>query len=199
MVRSTFYEESATPINAQAEARVAQAFHIAGIVALVLAGIIVFLSLTYIPSMFTVYEGLDLVINIVLFIAPVLALVGMFFLFRHFKRKKNVSYDYTFVADEVRITKVFNGKSRKYQRTLAASQMLKIGYVERDSFRRTLEGVRDKKAVYLTPNREPAEGKMFIYILYSSSIEKTLYVMECRQQMLEYIVMPAGRSKFEAQ
>ena len=77
--------------------------------------------------------------------------------------------------------------------------MLKIGYVERDSFRRTLEGVRDKKAVYLTPNREPAEGKMFIYILYSSSIEKTLYVMECRQQMLEYIVLAAGRSKFETQ
>ena len=75
--------------------------------------------------------------------------------------------------------------------------MLKIGYADKDSFQRTLEGIRNKKAVYFTPNKEPAEGKMFIYILYSTSIEKTLYVLECRQQLLEFIVMAAGINKFE--
>lgn len=199
MARTTFYEESATSVNAQTEARIAKAYNIASIIALSIAALIVFLSLTYIPSMFMMYEGVALVLNLIVFFAPILALVGLFFLFRHLKRKKNISYDYTFVEDEVRITKVFNGKSRKFQRTLSAAQMLKIGYVDKDSFRRTLEGVRNKKAVYLTPNKEPAEGKIFIYILYSSSIEKTLYVLECRQQMLEYIVLAAGINKFERQ
>lgn len=199
MARTTFYEESATSVNAQTEARIAKAYNIASIIALSIAALIVFLSLTYIPSMFMMYEGVALVLNLIVFFAPILALVGLFFLFRHLKRKKNVSYDYTFVEDEVRITKVFNGKSRKFQHMLSAAQMLKIGYVDKDSFRRTLEGVRNKKAVYLTPNKEPAEGKIFIYILYSSSIEKTLYVLECRQQMLEYIVLAAGINKFERQ
>ena len=199
MARTTFYEESATSVNAQTEARIAKAYNIASIIALSIAALIVFLSLTYIPSMFMMYEGVALVLNLIVFFAPILALIGLFFLFRHLKRKKNISYDYTFVEDEVRITKVFNGKSRKFQHTLSAAQMLKIGYVDKDSFRRTLEGVRNKKAVYLTPNKEPAEGKIFIYILYSSSIEKTLYVLECRQQMLEYIVLAAGINKFERQ
>ena len=49
----------------------------------------------------------------------------------------------------------------------------------------------------LTPNREPVEGKIFIYIHYSSSIEKKLYVLECRKELLEYVVFAAGRNKFD--
>ena len=44
-----------------------------------------------------------------------------------------------------------------------------------------------------------AEGKIFIYLLYSSSIEKRVYVLECRKELLEYLVFAAGRNKFERQ
>lgn len=202
MARTTFYEESAISVNARSEERVARAFNIVGISCLVMAGIIILLSLTIVPTWIGTYvEGevtlAWLIAQLVIWAMPIVALIGIFFLFRFFKRKKNVSFDYTFVEDEVRITKVFNGKSRKHQCTLNAEQMLKIGYADKDSFQRTLEGIRNKKAVYFTPNKEPAEGKMFIYILYSTSIEKTLYVLECRQQLLEFIVMAAGINKFE--
>ena len=55
MARTTFYEESAASVNAQTEARIAKAYNIASIIALSIAALIVFLSLTYIPSMFMMY------------------------------------------------------------------------------------------------------------------------------------------------
>ena len=109
-----------------------------------------------------------------------------------------MSYDYTFVEDELRVTKVFNGKSRKHIRTFKAEQILKIGYVDSASFERTIAGLQGKKAIPLTPNQEPAEGKIFIYILYSTSVEKKVYVLECRKELLEYLVFATGRSKFES-
>ena len=91
---------------------------------------------------------------------------------------------------------MFNGKTRKHLLTMKADQMLMIGYADTDSYERLLAGQRNKKPTYLTPNREPAEGKIFIYIHYSTSIGKTLYVLECRKEMLEYVVFAAGRNKF---
>ena len=115
-----------------------------------------------------------------------------------FRRRYNVSFDYTFVEDELRISKVFNGKKRKYLRTLKADQMLKIGSCAKESFVRTQAGMSKKQILRMTPNEEPAEGKEFFYILYSSSIEKVLVIIEARREILEYLVRAAGRSKYEA-
>ena len=83
--------------------------------------------------------------------------------------------------------------------TFKADQILQIGYVDSASFERTIAGIQGKKAIPLTPNREPAEGKMFIYLLYTSSVGKKVYVLECRQELLEYLVFAAGRNKFVRQ
>ena len=93
---------------------------------------------------------------------------------------------------------MFNGKSRKLLLIIKIDQLLKIGFYESESYSRTLAGQRGKKAVFLTPNKHPCEEKEFIYLLYSSTIEKTLYVLECRRVMLEFLVRAAGRNKFEA-
>lgn len=200
MARSAFYEESAISTRERKERRNYLVFHIASIVVLVLAGILVFLSLTTIPSILAdeALSGVQKAISIVVWLMPILSLVGFFFLFRFIKRRNNVSYDYTFVEDELRVTKVFNGKSRKHIRTFKAEQILKIGYVDSASFERTIAGLQGKKAIPLTPNQEPAEGKIFIYILYSTSVEKKVYVLECRKELLEYLVFATGRSKFES-
>lgn len=200
MARSAFYEESAISTRERSERRTYQVFHIASIVVLVIAAFYLLFLMTYIPSVLSSEEmgGAAKAINIIVMLLPVLSLVGFFFLFRYMKRRNNVSYDYTFVEDELRVTKVFNGKARKHLRTFKADQILKIGYVESASFDRTIAGMQGKKPVLLTPNREPAEGKMFIYLLHSSSVEKKVYVLECRKELLEYLVFAAGRNKFES-
>ena len=200
MARSAFYEESAISTNERRERRAYQVFHIASIVMLVIAALLILFSLTSVPSILSDEKltGTQKAVSIVVWFLPILSLVGFFFLFRFIKRRKNLSFDYTFVEDELRVTKVFNGKSRKHLRTFKADQILKIGYVDSDSFERTLAGMQGKKAIPLTPNDRAAEGKMFIYLLYSSSIEKSLYILECRKELLEYLVFAAGRNKFES-
>lgn len=199
MARSAFYEESAISTRERQERRMYQVFHIASIIVLVIAALLVLFSLTSVPAILSDEEldGTGKAISIIFWFLPILSLVGFFFLFRYVKRRNNVSFDYTFVEDELRVTKVFNGKSRKHIRTFKADQILKIGYVDSASFDRTIAGLQGKKAIPLTPNREPAEWKEFIYLLYSTSSEKKVYVIECRQELLEYLVFAAGRSKFE--
>ena len=199
MARSAFYEESAISTRERQERRMYQVFHIASIIVLVIAALLVLFSLTSVPAILSDEEldGAGKAIGIIFWFLPILSLVGFFFLFRYVKRRNNVSFDYTFVEDELRVTKVFNGKSRKHIRTFKADQILKIGYVDSASFDRTIAGLQGKKAIPLTPNREPAEGKEFIYLLCSTSSEKKVYVIECRQELLEYLVFAAGRSKFE--
>ena len=199
MARSAFYEESAISTRERQERRMYQVFHIASIIVLVIAALLVLFSLTSVPAILSDEEldGTGKAISIIFWFLPILSLVGFFFLFRYVKRRNNVSFDYTFVEDELRVTKVFNGKSRKHIRTFKADQILKIGYVDSASFDRTISGLQGKKAIPLTPNREPAEGKEFIYLLCYTSSEKKVYVIECRQELLEYLVFAAGRSKFE--
>ena len=195
MPRSALYEESAVCADMRHEQRMYKVFHITSIVCLAIVAFFVFFSLSFIPGMISKKAWLSLI----LWVVPMLLFVGFFFLFWKLKRRYNVSYDYTFVEDELRITKVFNGKSRKYLVTLKADQMLQIGYEGSSSYERLEAGLHGKKPKYMTPNREPAEGKIFIYIHYSSAIEKTLYILECRKEMLEYLVFAAGRNKFQPQ
>lgn len=198
MIQGGLYEESAISERGKSERRMYMVFHVAGIVMLVIAGLGLFLSISYVPNMVqTAPDGVSLAFSLVIWFAGILVFGLGGFVFWRIKRRFNVSYDYTFVEDELRITKVFNGRKRKFLYTLKSDQILKIGYCENESFERTRAGFRDKKPQVLTPNDEPAEGKKFVYILYTSSIGKSLYIIECRDLMLEYLVRAAGRNKFE--
>lgn len=201
-MKDAFYEESATSLRSKAEGKKYAVLHVTSMICCVLAAIHAFFSITYVPSIFNECQEKGLSVGatafqLVQWFMPLVLLVGLFFLFWWWKKRYNLSYDYTFVEDELRVSKVFNGKRRKFVVTLKADQMLKIGKCENESFERTLSG-NEKKIKYLTPNREPAEEKSMIYILYSSSIEKSVYVIECRKQLLENIVLAAGRNKWEA-
>lgn len=199
MARSALYEESAFPVDERRERRWYQIFHIASYVFLAIAVIMVFLTIILLPSMIDQDSGTGLAIGLIGWFLPLMVSVGMFFLFWKIKRRFNVSYDYTFVEDELRVTKVFSGKSRRHLVTIDAKQILKVGYADKPSFDRVKAGLRGKKPVYFTPNTAPAEGKIRIYIYCSSSIENKLYVLECRKELLEYVVFAAGRNKFDPQ
>lgn len=193
------YEESATSTRARTERRLYNVFLFFSILFFVLAGIIAFFSTSMIPSILEsdIFTTFGKVFNILTWIIPIVLLLGGGTLFWFIKRRFNVSFDYTFVEDELRVTKVYNGKSRKYVATITADNILKIGWADKPSFADTVRGVQGQKAKYLTPNKTPAEEKDFVYLLVSGPLQKVLYVIECRSELLEYIVKAAGVRKLE--
>lgn len=199
MLRDMLYEESAIPQNAMKEEKFNKGFTIGGIICIALSLLYIFI-LSPVALNILGDDELDTIGKIfnVLFWAsfPMLfILLGVFLLI--FKKRYNVSYDYHFVEDELRISKVFNGRKRKHLKTLKCDQMLKIGSVAKDSYKRTEAGIDKKHILVMTPNDEPAKGKEFFYILYSSTTEKVLVIIEARREILEYLVRAAGRSKYE--
>ena len=197
MPRDALYEESAQPLNAAKQAKWYLAFHILGILFAVATGIQTLVCITFLPSMVASLEtGLSRAILLLMWIGLDVGFALVSFIFFRLRRRFNVSFDYLFVQDELRITKVFNGKKRKPLVTLQADHVLQLGYCEGDAFERTYAGLKGAKPVVMTPNRTPAEDKDFIHILYSTSMGKTLYILECRKEMLEHLIPVVGRNKF---
>ena len=198
MAESKFYEESAGSARQKKEAKMFQVFHIAGIIFFVFAAFGVFLSFLFVPSMIdqAQKEHINPTLSILIWCLWIVSIGAIGVVFWILKKRFNISYDYVFVEDELRVTKVFNGRRRKFLLILKSDSILKIGYCESDSYRDTLSGQRGKKPKFLTPNREPSEGKEFIYILQSDTLGKELYILECRKMLLEYLVRAAGVNKF---
>ena len=172
MARDALYEESARSQRESSEAKMYTVFYVLEIIFLTAAVIqlLIFftIQLPYVigytpevgkPPIAWTERLIGALINLI----PIVCCLAGWFLFHRFKRRYNASFDYLFVEDELRITKVFNNKRRKH--------LVKL----------------------------QAEEKLFLYILYSSPVGKTVYVIECREKMLEYLVLAAGRNKFERQ
>lgn len=203
-MKEAFYEESASSLRSVSEAKMYTVFKVLAIVMFVGAALIVSFAFNYVPFILaaTVDEAGAVnvaarIFNIAAYFVFFALVAGSAAIFWLFKNRFNVSYDYIFVEDELRVSKVFNGVKRKFFRRLKCDMMLKLGKCENDSFVRTTAGMTKKQVVYLTPNREPREGREFFYILYSSSAEKTVYILECKTELIEYIVRAAGRNKWE--
>lgn len=196
MPRDALYEESAQPVNAAKQAKWYMVFHVLFIIFAAAAGIHAFICILVLPSGLKDTKGVALAISIVLWLLPLVTLALTSFVFFRIRRRFNVSYDYLFVQDELRITKVFNGRKRKHVVTLDADRILQVGYCEGTTFERTQAGMNGAKPKIMTPNREPAEDKIFIHILVSDSLGKALYILECRKELLEYLVPAVGRNKF---
>lgn len=200
MPRDGFYEESAISNRSRTEEKLYMTFRV---IAIALFAIAVIAGIAVTPILVGAVMGTeqattaDRIFAIGEWVVLLLVLVGAGLVFWFMKNRFNVSYDYTFVEDELRITKVFNGRKRKYLTTLKADRILQIGWVDSDSFERTMQGYKGKKAKMCTPNKEPAEGKEMIYVVHSSTIEKAVYILEVRRQLLENLVYAAGRNKLE--
>lgn len=196
-MRDAFYEESASSQRAETETKKYMVFHVIEIICIVMAAIHAFFSISFVPAIIAESEEtITLVFGLIQWFSPFLLLVGLALLMWYWKKRYNVSYDYIFVEDELRISKVLNGKKRKFITKITAESVLKLGLCANDSFERTISG-QERSVKYMTPNREPSEGKMFIYIVTSGSVGKTIYVLECREQLLGFLVQAAGRNKLE--
>ncbi len=197
MQRNTLYEESAISNIEEKERKFYNFFHILSIICFVIAAILAFFSVMVIQSyLYGEYETAQKVVGIASQVFFILLMIGAALIFLFIKKKFNRSYDYSFVEDELRITQVFNGKSRKFLTTVRADQILKIGWYGKPSYENTVRGLK-KKPVWLTPNKSPADGKEFIYVFTSGTLGNTLYILECRRELLECLVRAAGVTKLE--
>ncbi len=198
MQKTTLYEESAISSNERKEAKFYSAFRIAAYVFFVLTAIAVGLSFTLISSVFASTEETGArALGIVMVILFDLSFLGMGLGSWFMKNRFNISYDYIFVEDELRLTKVYNGRKRKFLTKIHVDKILRIGWVEKPSFDEAVRSLQGKKPHVLTPNREPPEGKEWIYILCLGELGRTIYILECRRMMLETLVFAAGKNKFE--
>ena len=198
MQRDKLYEESAISNRSQKESKFYTAFFVLAIIFFVLGAVILFFSFNDILNVLSNDEiaGIYKVMFMVFRIGLIVSLVLIGVLFFLLKNRFNVSYDYTYVDDEVRFTKVFNGKRRKFIATVTMENLLRIGYCDKPSYENALRELRGKKPRILTPNKTPAEEKFFIYLLVHTPMERKIYVLECRKEMLEYLVFAAGKNKW---
>ena len=180
-----FYEESA--INASAKKQEKQ-------YKFVNFGAVLFLALAVACIFLLLWTPLDLLffwaINAIFFLSCWLVLLSI-------KKRINVSYDYTFVSGELRITKVFNVNKRKKVDAITCDEILQIGDADNPSFDR-LRSAPNTKLIVCTSNPEAASGKFFMYILVAGTENKYLYLLECRELLLMNILKFARRSVLES-
>ncbi len=192
-----YYEESAISQTHAKEDRNFQIFHVICLIFAAIAVILIGFSWFMVPDLIKNYTGGQLVWMLVQQFAPLVGALLAAALFYFLKFKFGVSYDYLLIEDELRVSKVFNGKKRKFLYRFKSDFVLKVGFCERESYEKTLLG--NGKPIFLTPNKTPSDGKIFIYLLYSDSNGKYVYVFECRETFMERLAFMVGRNKVELQ
>ncbi len=191
-----FYEESALNKNEITEKRLYQILHVVSMVFFAIGLVFAIAFLFNFPWIAPTAE--DKAYQLIFGIVGILSAISflMCFLFSKLKKRFNVSYDYCFVSGELRISKVFNISRRRLVARLDCEDMLQIGDVDNPSYNR-FKADPSIKEVICTPNSEPAAGKFFMYVLASYN-GKTLFVLECRENLLMNIMKFAKRNVLES-
>lgn len=184
------YEESAINQRATKDARKYKVLHVLSWIFIILGVFFLILTINYIPSLFTKPSD-DVSAESIAQAKAAMFLYGFFavdfialWVFFHlWKKRVNISFDYTFVSGELRIAKVFNINRRKFLYRIESEEIQQLGDIDSESYKR-LSGSPDTKEYVLTPNCEPSDGKFFMYLMTASSTGKQLYILECREELL---------------
>lgn len=186
-MQEVFYEESVGTHNQSSAKKKYLVYKILSIISTVMGIFAIFTAL------FGVSFDADAGITTAVIIAVVMWLVFAALLIAFavvLTRKKHaffLSYDYTFVSGDLRISKVFNNRRRKHLYSISMDRIIKIGRVGSDTYEKTKRSP-DTKEDILTPNTEAEEDKEFFYIYAQTNVGKRILVLECRQQLLFTIV-----------
>ena len=120
---------------------------------------------------------------------------AFWFLLFKMKSRTNVSFDYCFVSGELRISRVISNQKRKLVARFDMDDLIQVGDVDAPSFDR-FKADPNTKTVYCTSNDEASEGKFFMYVLANYNGKK-LFVLECRELLLENIMRFAKRTTLD--
>ena len=202
-MQEVFYEESASLHNEKPAQRRYILFTVVGICCILSAVFSFFMILSsfFVPMSEEQFDSLTLR-NFFLSLLPfiilfVLMVAGAIFLFKK-RHSVYLSYDYTFVSGELRISKVIHNRKRKLLYRLSDERLIKIGRVGSESYKK-LKASPDNKEDVLTPNEEAAEGKEFFYIQATTNVGKKLLVLECRMEMIATILRFINKNILESE
>ena len=185
MALESFYEESALNINEKNQKYIYTVLHAGQVVFIALAiiwGIFMFGFLP-VPNPEKGVTFAQILPDWIFFFMVTLSFVGCAILCYVFKRRFNVSYDYVCVSGELRISKVFNQRTRKLVCRLDPADILQVGDIDSPAFDR-LASMPGMKEVICTPNMSAASGKFFMYILAVHDGVKKIFLLECRESLL---------------
>lgn len=91
------------------------------------------------------------------------------------KRKINVSFDYTFVSGELRISKVFNVNRRKFLYRIDAESIQKMGDADSPSFDRVISDPSVKKSSARRTRNLRAENSFCISLRRNRAEEECIF------------------------
>ena len=184
MAVDAFYEESAVNSNEKKQSLYYTIFFVAQVVFIVLSVLWGWFGFNFILEVpvdgKTIVDVLPSWIFFALFLASFI--VGAV-LFSIFKKRFNVSFDYSCVYGELRISKVFNQKKRKLVCRIEPNSILQVGDADSSSYN-LLSATNGVKEVVCTPNEVAGNGKFFLYVYAVDNGEKKLFLLECREALL---------------
>lgn len=122
--------------------------------------------------------------------------IAIWFFLTKWKGRFNVSYDYSFISGDLRISRVVNNRTHRKIAEISYEDIIQIGDVDNTSYSR-LKNDPNTKLVVCTPNATPDEGKFFMYVLASHNGKK-LFILECRETLLMNILKFARRGVLES-
>ena len=102
------------------------------------------------------------------------------------------SYDYTYVSGSVHIAKVINNARRKKIDEIDCKKIIKIGRVDSEGFYSTQSGGGAVKTIKCFADKKNIENQ--VYILTNSTEGRVMYLIECSDTLLSYIVGFTGKT-----
>ena len=191
-MQEVFYEESVAMHDEKPAKRRYTVFTVTAVLC------IVFAAFSFLNFMFTNIEAEGYVINLVIWgVMFAVMVAGAIFLF--IKRHSFfLSYDYTFVSGELRISKVMHNRKRKLLYRISDDKLILIGRVDSSTYKK-LKAAPENKEDVLTPNSEAEEGKEFFYIQAATNAGKRILILECRQQLISTILHYVRRNILESE
>lgn len=186
-MQEIFYEESVDTHNQASAKRRFMVYRIFSVVSFVFA-VFAFLTLLYGVPIDT-DEGFTapVIISLVVWLVLMAAMIALGIFFARKKHAFYLSYDYTFISGDLRISKVFNNRRRKHLYNVPTDRIIRIGRVGSESYEK-LKKSPDVKEDICTPNTEADDDKEFFYIHAQTNVGKKILVLECRIQLIYTVI-----------
>ena len=189
-MQEVFYEESVDTHNQSSAKKKFTLFRVVSIISFICGAF----SIVLLLKMRVPESGIGTP-QIIMIVFLLVVAAGFFVSGGLMARKKHgffLSYDYTFVSGELRISKVFNNRRRKNLYRLTTDRVIKVGRVGSDSYEKVKRSP-DTKEDICTPNTEADDDKEFFYIHAQTNVGKKVIVLECRPQLVLTVVRYINR------
>nr|MBO4517747.1 hypothetical protein [Clostridia bacterium] len=138
----------------------------------------------------------NVLLNILFAALPFAVFLASGIILGKIKDKLYVDYDYTFVSGSIRFSRVIKNVKRKNILQFETSSIEKLGRYGSDTFERYMI-MPDKKKVVLSSNIEPEDGKGFYYIVANVNGQKYIFVLECSETFISYVIRYSNRTVIE--